>query len=139
MPKFPVSPAKEKDLLDKMQKYGIKEGEIEEKFIRGSGPGGQKIHKTSSCVYIHHLPSGIEVKCQLTRSQALNRYHARKLLVQEMETRIEGKMSAEEQKREKIRRQKRRRSRRAKQKMLDNKKKQSQQKQQRSKPSPNND
>lgn len=134
MPQYPVSSAKAEELRKQMQKYGIREEDIEEKFIRARGPGGQKIHKTSSAVYLHHLPTGIELKCQQTRSQALNRYFARKRLVKELANRIEGEKSEEQQRREKIRRQKRRRSRRAKQKMLENKKKQSEKKQLRKPP-----
>ncbi|MDD4183782.1 MAG: peptide chain release factor-like protein, partial [Candidatus Omnitrophica bacterium] len=59
---------------------GIREEDIVEKFIRASGPGGQFVNKTSSCVYLKHIPTGIEVKCQKERSQALNRYAARKIL-----------------------------------------------------------
>jgi protein subunit release factor B len=129
---FKVSAAKEKRLEKKMDKLGISEKDIEEKFIRASGKGGQKVNKTASCVYLKHLPSGIEVKCQKERSQALNRFLARRILVNKIETIKLGKLSEEKKKIEKIRRQKRKRSKRAKEKMLDNKKKQSQKKKMRS-------
>lgn len=131
---FPVSPAKQAELTRLMRQFGIFEEDLEEKFIRGSGPGGQKINKTASCVWLKHHPSGMMVKCQRTRSQALNRYLARKLLVSEMRRRVEGKRSEEEQAAEKIRRQKRRRSRRSKAKMLENKKHRGEIKQQRKRP-----
>lgn len=122
MPTFPVSPAKTQALAEAMQKYHVQEADIEEKFIRGSGAGGQKINKTSSCVWLMHHPTGIEVKCQASRSQALNRFLARRLLVQRIANQIEGEKSEEKKRIEKIRRQKRRRSKRAKEKMLANKK-----------------
>ncbi len=128
MPTFPVSPAKEAALLREMEKYGVRESDLNEKFIRGSGAGGQKINKTSSCVQLMHLPTRLEVRCQQSRSQALNRFYARRLLVAKIAGQIEGKKSAEEQRREKIRRQKRRRSKRAKEKMLGDKKQVSQKK-----------
>ena len=128
MPTFPVSPAKQEALLKMMEKYGVNERDLDEKFIRGSGAGGQKINKTSSCVQLMHVPTGMEVRCQSSRSQALNRFYARRILVEKIAHQIEGKLSAEEQRREKIRRQKRRRSKRAKDKMLDNKKHESKKK-----------
>lgn len=122
MPTFPVSPAKFKALAEAMQKYGVHESDLDEKFVRGSGAGGQKINKTSSCVWLLHKPTGMEIKCQASRSQALNRFLARRLLVQKIANQIEGEKSEEQKRIEKIRRQKRRRSKRAKDKMLANKK-----------------
>lgn len=104
-----------------MAGLGITEADLVEKFVRGSGPGGQKINKTSSCVYLLHRPSGIEVKCQRERSQAMNRYFARRELCDRLEARIKGAASARQQEIEKIRRQKRRRSRRQKARMLEGK------------------
>ncbi|MBI4412124.1 MAG: peptide chain release factor-like protein [Deltaproteobacteria bacterium] len=128
MSRFPVSPAKERDLLARMEKYNVREEDLVENFIRGSGAGGQKINKTSSCVQLSHLPTGIEVRCQSSRSQALNRFLARRLLVDETARRVEGAENAQRQRIEKIRRQKRKRSRRAKEKMLETKKHQSEKK-----------
>jgi peptide chain release factor len=122
MPRFKVTIEKENALLKRMSTLGIEEEELLEKFIKGSGPGGQKINKTSSCVYLFHEPSGIEVKCQQTRSQSLNRYHARQLLCETLEERILGEKSKKEKEREKIRRQKRKRSKRAQEKVLQDKK-----------------
>src|SRR5882762_9030585 len=110
------------ELADRMQKLGIQESDLVEKFILGSGSGGQKINKTSSCVYLKHVPTGIEVKCQQDRSRDMNRFFARRKLCEELEERVEGIKSAKRQKIEKIKRQKRRRSRRSKDKMLADKK-----------------
>jgi protein subunit release factor B len=125
---FGVSTKKEEALREKMKQLGIREEDIIEKFIRSSGHGGQKVNKTSTCVYLKHLPTGVEVKCQKERYQSLNRYHARKILAGKIEAKILGKESEEQQRIEKIRRQKRKRSKRAKMKMLEDKKRQSQKK-----------
>jgi protein subunit release factor B len=101
---------------------------VDEHFIRGSGKGGQKINKTSSCVQLVHRPSGIEIRCQQTRSQADNRYWARRELCDRIEENLLGEKSARQQAAEKIRRQKRRRSRRAKARMLDAKTRQGEKK-----------
>lgn len=129
---FGVSAQKMKQLQDKMAKLGIREQDIVESFIRSSGPGGQHVNKTSTCVYLKHLPTGIEVKCQAERSQVLNRYRARQLLANKIETMVLGRLSAEQQRIAKIQRQKRKRSKRAKQKMLDAKHRHSEKKQLRS-------
>jgi len=115
---FSVSNAKEQALKDKMAELNIREEDIEESFIRSSGKGGQHVNKTSTCVQLKHIPTGIEVKCQEERSQSLNRYRARVLLAKKIEGIIKGAESEERQKIEKIRRQKRKRSKRAKEKML---------------------
>ena len=128
MSKFGVSKEKEAQLQARMNSLEIYEDDLVEKFIKGSGSGGQKINKTASCVYLMHKPSGIEVKCQWARSQALNRYYARKELCDELEEKILGEKSKRQQEIEKIRRQKRRRSRKQKEKMLEEKKKQAEKK-----------
>jgi peptide chain release factor len=125
---FPISTDKEKQLLARMQALGLREQDIDEQFIRSSGAGGQNVNKVSSCVVLHHRPSGIRVKCQKERSQGLNRFLARRLLLDKLEAAIKGAASAEQQRIEKIRRQKRKRSRRAKQRLLDAKHRQSEKK-----------
>jgi protein subunit release factor B len=102
-----------------MVRLGIKDGDLIEKFILGSGKGGQKINKTSSCVYLKHIPTGIEIKCQRERSRELNRFYARRALCERLEEQIQGVKSERQQQMEKIRRQKRRRSRKGKEKMLE--------------------
>jgi len=115
---FSVSRDKETALNRKMAFLGIKEADLEEKFIRSSGKGGQKVNKSSTCVYLKHKPTGIEVKCQKERSQALNRFLARRILINKIDSLMLGKKAEEQSKIEKIRRQKRKRSKRAKEKML---------------------
>ena len=95
--------------------------DIEESFILGGGPGGQKTNKTSSVVRLFHAPSGISVRCGETRSRETNRWLARRALAERILDRERTRKSEERQRREKVRRQKRRRSRRQKQKMLDEK------------------
>ncbi|MFB0565982.1 MAG: peptide chain release factor-like protein [Candidatus Aminicenantaceae bacterium] len=128
---FGIKPEKEKALHQKMEKLGIYERDIIEKFVRSGGKGGQKVNKTSTCVYLKHIPTQIEVKCQRERSQAVNRFLARRILVDKIEKMILGKESEQQQKIEKIRRQKRKRSKRAKLKMLEEKRKHSQKKRER--------
>ena len=112
---------KEKSLREMMARLGVREEDIAERFIRAQGPGGQNVNKVSTCVYLRHLLTGIEVKCQQERSQAQNRYRARQLLLEKIERAILRKSSEEQKRIEKIRRQKRRRSRRAKLKILESK------------------
>ena len=112
---------KEKSLQEMMVRLGVREEDIVERFIRAQGPGGQNVNKVSTCVYLRHLPTGFEVKCQEERSQAQNRYRARQILLNKIESVLLGKLSEEQKRIEKIRRQKRRRSRRAKLKMLESK------------------
>jgi protein subunit release factor B len=119
MPEFPVSPEKAKALEERLAALGIREADLQESFVRSGGPGGQNVNKVSTCVVLSHRPSGLTVRCQQERSQALNRYLARKLLADKLEEKVQGAASARQQAFEKIRRQKRKRSRRAKDRMLD--------------------
>jgi protein subunit release factor B len=116
-----VQKEKQEELESRMKRLGIREEELEEKFILGSGAGGQKINKTSSCVSLRHLPTGIAIKCQRTRSRELNRLYARR----ELCDRIEAKLYQVETERQrlaaKIRKQKQRRSRRTQAKVLEGK------------------
>lgn len=123
-----ISVWKQEQMAGRMKKLGVLEEDLVEKFILGAGRGGQKVNKTSSCVYLKHIPTGVEVKCQKTRGRAMNRYHARHELCDRIEELIKGEKSVRKQKEEKIRRQKRRRSRRQKEKMLVDKHKQSEKK-----------
>ena len=106
------------DLKKKMHALGIRESDLEEKFIRSSKKGGQKVNKTSTCVYLKHKPTGTEVKCQKERSQVLNRFLARRILARKIESIALYREAEERGRTEKIRRQKRKRSQRAKEKIL---------------------
>ena len=134
MGKFKVGTDKEQHLTERMLKLGILEHDLDERFIRGSGAGGQKINKTSSCVQLMHKPSGIEIKCQAGRSQALNRFQARRELCDRLEERTLGIKSEAKRADHKIRKQKQRRSRRSKNEMLKNKAHRSEVKNQRRRP-----
>jgi protein subunit release factor B len=101
-----------------MERLNVREEDLIEKFILGSGSGGQKINKTSSCVYLKHLPTGIEVKCQRERSREANRFFARRELCEKIEELLFQEKSKRQQAFEKIRRQKRRRSKKAKEKVM---------------------
>jgi protein subunit release factor B len=118
---MPITPAKWEQLRRRMESLNIREEDLTERFILGSGKGGQKQNKTNSCVYLKHPPSGIEVKCQQERSQEMNRFFARRELCERVEGEVLKRKTAKQQAAEKLRRQKRRRSRRSKQKMLDDK------------------
>jgi len=128
MTAFPVSPQKTNDLLTRMTRLGVREDELDESFVRSSGPGGQHVNKTATCVVLTHRPSGLTVRCQSARSQALNRFHARRILLEKIERQRLGEASAEQQRIERLRRKNRRRSRRARAKMLEDKRHQAEKK-----------
>jgi protein subunit release factor B len=121
MSMFPVSPEKETQLAQRMASLGVRETDIDETFVRSGGHGGQNVNKTSTCVMLLHRPTRLQVKCQATRQQGLNRFLARRLLLDKVEALKKGHVDAQRSRIEKIRRQKRKRSRRAKQRMLDSK------------------
>ncbi|MEI6863438.1 MAG: peptide chain release factor-like protein [Candidatus Omnitrophota bacterium] len=115
---YPISEKTEQDLQNKMSRLCIREEDLEESFVRSGGPGGQNVNKVSTCVVLRHKPTGLVIKCQKDRSQAMNRYWARRMLAEKLEAGILGRESDEARRIAKIRRQKRKRSKRAKDKML---------------------
>jgi peptide chain release factor len=115
---FPVSPEKECQLVQRMVALGVREIDIQETFVRSGGHGGQNVNKSATCVMLLHVPTQLRVKCQTTRQQGLNRFLARRLLLDKIEALKKGHVDARRDASEKIRRQKRRRSRRSKQRML---------------------
>jgi len=118
MSSFPVNPDKTQQLAQRMAALSVRESDIEESFVRSGGHGGQNVNKTSTCVMLLHRPTGLQVKCQATRQQGLNRFIARRLLLDKIEELQTGQAAAEVSRVEKIRRQKLKRSRRAKARML---------------------
>ena len=110
---FGITERKKEELEQRMQKCNLLEKDIEEKFVRSGGAGGQKVNKSSSCVHLKHIPSGLSVKIQKSRSQGLNRYYARKRMCELLENKLLGKESPESKRIEKIRKQKDRRKRKA--------------------------
>lgn len=113
-----VSSDKQAELRARLERLGVREEDLEERFLRSRGPGGQNVNKSSTCVVLHHRRSGLRVRCQETRSQALNRFLARRRLAEALERRLRGEVARRSAEVEKARRQKRRRSRRARAKML---------------------
>lgn len=114
MPEFGVTPPKANALAARMLACGLDEKDLDERFVRSGGPGGQHVNKSATAVYVKHLPTGLEVKMQKARSQALNRYYARRRLCELLEKRILGKENPEALRREKLRKQKAKRRKRTK-------------------------
>lgn len=117
-----ISKEKIEAVKRRLEELGVQDEELVEKFVLGSGSGGQKINKTSSCVYLKHLTTGIEIKCQKGRSREMNRLLARRELIARLEEKLFEEKSARQKAIEKLRRQKRKRSKRAQEKVLDAKK-----------------
>ena len=118
MSAVPVSPEKEDYVRQRMLALGVRESDIEETFVRSGGHGGLNVNKTATCVMLLHRPTGLQVKCQTTRQQGLNRFLARKLLLEKLEARQRTRIDTERALVEKLRRQKRGRSRNAKERIL---------------------
>lgn len=116
MSKYGVSAPKESELLAYMDRCNLKESDLDEKFIRSGGPGGQHVNRTATCVYIKHAPTGLEVKMQKARSQGLNRFYARRRLCELIEEMDGTKVSKEAKKQDKLRKQKARRRKKSKKK-----------------------
>jgi len=116
MPEFGVTPRKADELALRMEQCGLREEDLEERFIRSGGPGGQKVNRSATCVQLRHIPTELEVKMQKARSQSLNRFYARRRLCELLEAQQEGKASPQARKADKIRKQKSRRRRRTKKK-----------------------
>ncbi len=131
---MPIRKEKLDALYQRMAELGILEDDLIEKFILGSGKGGQKVNKSAVCVYLKHVPTKIEVKCQEDRSRAMNRFLARRKLCEQIATKIQLEKTAKQQMIEKVRRQKKKRTRRSKEKMLQEKKNRSELKSHRSLP-----
>jgi protein subunit release factor B len=125
------APDKLAQLDQRMAELGVNETDLEQTFVRSGGAGGQKVNKSSSCVMLQHRPTGLRVKCQTTRYQGMNRFLARRLLLDKLEELKRGRREAERGRLEKIRRQQRQRSRRAKDRMLAEKSRHGEKKRQR--------
>jgi protein subunit release factor B len=109
---FPVTQKKAEQLQARMEACGLREADIDESFIASGGPGGQKVNKTATCACLAHRPTGLAVKMQKSRSQAMNRFWARRRLCELLEERTLGPSSPRNQEQSRIRKQKDRRRRR---------------------------
>ncbi|MFZ2950218.1 MAG: peptide chain release factor-like protein [Desulfuromonadaceae bacterium] len=111
MPEFAVTEEKNRWLRLKMAELGVREEDLAENFVRSSGNGGQHVNKTSSCVQLKHIPTGVQVTCMRERSQSVNRFLARRELLERIES-ASGGVTSEMKRIEKLRKQKKRRRRR---------------------------
>jgi protein subunit release factor B len=121
-------------ILAKLSALGVRDDDVEERFVRGGGPGGQKINKTSSCVWLRHRPTGIEVRCQRERSQTVNREVAWEELCEKLNERLRAEAAARQDEREKEMRRHRQKSRGQKVRMIEAKKRRAATKSRRGRP-----
>ncbi|MEL7430964.1 MAG: peptide chain release factor-like protein [Chlamydiota bacterium] len=129
-----ISKEKWEQIVKRMEALGIGGGDLVEKFLIGSGKGGQKLQKSATCVYLKHLPTGIEVKCQKVRLREDNRFFARRILCEKLEEKIFQEKSSRQKTIEKVRQQKRKKTARQKKKMLEEKQRRSEKKRLRQSP-----
>jgi len=125
---MPPGAVKTMTLEERMAQLGVREDDIVEKFIRSSGPGGQNVNKTSTCVYLKHLPTGLEVKCQRQRSQLLNRSLARHILLSKIAQKIRQDSLQKQSLKAQIMRRNRKKPKGLKIKILENKRRHSEKK-----------
>ncbi len=128
MGQFPVSPEKEEQLSRRMSALGVSEADLRESFVRSGGHGGQNVNKTSTCVMLTHAPTGLQVKCQSTRQQGVNRFLARNLLLDKIQARRAAATASQRAEFEKQRRRKRRPTYASRQRTLADKSRHSQKK-----------
>ena len=108
-----IKPEKIKALEERIKTLKISDKDIQEKFIRSRGKGGQNVNKNSTCVYLKHLPTSLEVKYDKDRSQYINRFMAKRLLVEKLEAMITGNKTEKDKKIDKLRKQKAKRKKRS--------------------------
>ena len=112
----------EADVRERLAALGVQPEEIEERFVRGAGPGGQKINKTASTIWLRHRPTGLEVRCQRERSQTVNRALAWEALCAKLEERHRTAAAAQQADRAREQRRRRQKSRGQKARMIESKK-----------------